>query len=133
MITNPSQQLLDLGYDHQRMLFFHETGDVSQEVYDVLLYNTVLKNDPGTADAFYQAHMSGDQETKQGIHQYYSEQTQAALQEHIRNFIQELDGTTRSVANVDVSQHPRLPLIMSHNQFVKETFEKVQSRLLQYA
>merc|ERR1712232_1091290 len=37
MISRPSQQMKDMGYDHSRMLFYKDTGGVSQEVWDVLL------------------------------------------------------------------------------------------------
>ena len=133
MISRPSQQLLDLGYDHSRMLFFKDTGDVSPEVWDVLLYQTLESIDPETQQAFYQAHMNGDEATKQGIHEYYYEQTAGALQNHIQSFLQDLEETSRIGATKDVNEHPRLPLILSHNAFVKETFEKVQETLFQYA
>ena len=131
MIPRPSQQLVDLGYDHSRMLFYKDTGDVSPEVWDVLLYQT-LESDPETQQAFYQAHMNGDQETKQAIHEYYFGQTAAALDNHITTFLQDLEKTSRLGDTVDMQKHPRLPLILSHNAFVKETFEKVQAKLYQY-
>ena len=132
MILNPSQQLIDMGYDHSKMLFFKDSGDVSEEVWDVLLYQ-LLESDPDTQQALYQAHMSGDVETKQAIHQHYYPQTAEALQNHITSFLQELEELSAMGAGKDISTHPRLPLIMGHNQFVKETFLKVQSQLQQYA
>ena len=92
-----------------------------------------LEADPETQQAFYQAHMNGDEETKAEIHEYYYEQTSAALQEHITTFLQELEETSQIGATKDVNEHPRLPLILSHNAFVKETFERVQANLLEYA
>lgn len=132
MITKPSQELVNLGYDHSRMLFFKDTGDVSQEVWDVLLYQS-LETDLETQHTFYQAHMNGDEETKQGIHQYYYGQTATALNNHIETFLQDLEKTTRLGANMDMRDHPRLPLILRHNEFVKETFRTVQSKLYEYA
>lgn len=132
IIPRPSQELINLGYDHSRMLFYKDTGEVSPEVWDVLLYQN-LESDPDTQQAFYEAHMNGDEETKQGIHEYYYEQTAAALQEHIQTFLRNLEKTLYIGANTDVNEHPRLPLIMSHNAFVKETFEKVQANLFEYA
>lgn len=132
MISRPSQELINLGYDHSRMLFYKDTGDVSPEVFDVLLYQS-LESDPETQKAFYEAHMNGDEETKQAIHEYYYDQTAAALQEHIQTFLRDLEKTIYIGSNSDVNEHPRLPLILSHNLFVKETFEKVQAKLFEYA
>ena len=74
MINKPSPQLVNLGYDHSKMLFYKDTGDVSQEVWDVLLYQ-LLESDPDTQVAFYNAHRRGDFETKQALHRQYLSQT----------------------------------------------------------
>ena len=132
MINRPSKQLVDMGYDHSRMLFYKDTGDVSEEVWDVLLYQN-LASDPDAQQAFYQAHMSGDVETKQAIHQYYYSETAAALQNHIETFLQELDVLSSKGAGKDIRQHPRLPLIVAHNEFVRNTFLNVRSKLFEYA
>ena len=36
LMLTPTAQLKDMGYDYSRMLFYKETGDVSEEVWDVL-------------------------------------------------------------------------------------------------
>ena len=73
MISNPRQQLVDMGYAHNRMLFFKNTGCVSAEVWDVLLYRLLGDTDKQGQQLFYDAHKTGDYETKQSIHQkYYS-------------------------------------------------------------
>ncbi|CAB9513212.1 M protein repeat protein [Seminavis robusta] len=131
MIPNPSQQLIDMGYDHSRMLFYKDTGGVSQEVWDVLLYQ-ILEFDPQQQQSFYQAHMSGDSETKQSFHQHYAAETSAMLLNHVDTFLSELD-TLQAKAELrrrrKSSKHPRVPLIMSHNQFVRNTFLKVREQL----
>jgi hypothetical protein len=38
VISNPSQQLKDIGYDPDRMLFYTGDGSLSQEVWDVMLF-----------------------------------------------------------------------------------------------
>ena len=132
MIIGPTQDLVDVGYDHSKMLFFKETGEVSQEVWDVLLYRN-LESDPETQQAFYQAHINGDDETKQAIHSYYLSETVASLQDHVKSFLLQLEELQNKAASLDTIEHPRIPLILAHNEFVKETFLKVQSKLYEYA
>lgn len=132
MIPKPTRELVNMGYDHSKMLFYKETGDVSQEVWDVLLYQ-ILESDPAVQQQLYNAHMTGDYETKQAIHQQYYPQIFIALQNHVDSFLLELDNLQSKGFGKDVNDHPRLPLIMQHNEFVKETFMKVSSKLQQYA
>ena len=120
-----------MGYDHSKMLFYKDTGGVSPEVWDVLLYQ-LLESNPDLQQAFYQAHMNGDHETKQSYHQQYYPQTSAALINHIDTFLSHLDVySQRATARIKrkASKHPRLPLIMRHNEFVKNTFLTVRAQL----
>ena len=133
MIDNPSEELINIGYDHTKMLFFKDTGDVSEEVWDVLLYRNLASSDPDTAQTLYQAHMTCDAETKQAIHQYYFADTLATLQDHVQTFLQELEELQRKAASLDPEEHPRAPIIMAHNSFVRETFLTVQSKLYEFA
>lgn len=128
MINNPPQRLVEMGYDHSRMLFYSD-GQVAQEVWDVLLYQVLESTDRGAQEQLYQAHVNGDFNTKQAIHQQYYPQTLAALQNHVNNFLNELEVLRNKGAGVDVNQHPRLPKIMEHNDFVKQTFLSVQQQL----
>ena len=43
-----------LGYDFSNLLFYKDTGDISPEVYDVVLYSLLGNADPGLQQAFYQ-------------------------------------------------------------------------------
>ena len=131
MIKNPSQELQDMGYDQSRMLFYKDTGAVSPEVWDVLLYQLLGQQDPSTQRAFYQAHISGNTSQKQSIHQQWYPQTLAALQNHVDTFLQDLDRLSAQAQDRDWNKHPRLPLIMSHNAFVRETFLTVRASLQQ--
>ena len=132
MINNPSQELKDMGYDHSRMLFYHDSGEVAEEVWDVLLYRYLKENDKDTMQALYDAHMNGDVETKQAIHAQYFEYTLNALQKHVDEFLLELDVLQQKGVGKSVEEHPRLPLIQSHNEFVRETFLNVREQLYQY-
>jgi len=79
--------------------------------------------------AFYQAHMQGDVDTKRQIHQQYFLQTSTALKAHVDSFLESLDDLADRANDKDPSQHPRLPLIQKHNEFVKTTFLRVKARL----
>jgi len=123
-----------MGYDHSRMLFYKDTGDVSEEVWDVLLYQNLgaqAKSNPEmlqVQQAFYQAHMNGDYETKQAIHNQYFAETSAALRDHVDSFLEKLDSLSAKAEGKNISDHPRLPLILRHNEFVKETFLAVRAK-----
>jgi len=128
MTIKPNAELLDLGLDFSRMLFYKDTGDISEEVWDVLLY-TVLASNPKVQKAFYQAHMNGDVDTKQAIHQQYFFETSTALKNHVDTFLETLDKLSAKGEGKDLNEHPRLPLIWRHNEFVKSTFLKVKAKL----
>ena len=128
MRIQPTPELKNLGLDFSRMLFFKDTGEVSQEVWDVLLYD-YLRGDKDTQRAFYEAHMSGDQATKESIHDYYRYETASALKDHVDSFLTSLDELSAKAASKDVNEHPRVPLILRHNNFVKSTFLTVKARL----
>lgn len=120
-----SDEMKNLGYAHDRMLFYKDTGDVSEEVWDVLLYMALGKTDPGIQQQFYQAHMNGDYETKRYIHEQYYPLTATKLAKHIDTILAELDGLEKKLeygGKVAANDHPRLPLILRHNEFVKNIF-----------
>mmetsp|Transcript_4330 Transcript_4330/g.5925 ORF Transcript_4330/g.5925 Transcript_4330/m.5925 type:complete len:453 (-) Transcript_4330:157-1515(-) len=129
MNIQPTEELKNLGLDFSRMLFYKDTGAVSEEVWDVLLYAQVLKSNKEAQQAFYQAHMTGDVETKQRIHQHYFYETSSALKTHVDTFLKQLDDLSSKGEGKDLSEHPRLPLILRHNEFVKNTFLKVKESL----
>lgn len=128
MNIKPSSELRDIGLDFSRMLFYKDTGGVSQEVWDVLLYQ-VLASDKDTQKAFYEAHMTGDMETKTAIHQHYFLETSSALKKHVDTFLKQLDELSRKTLTRDLNEHPRIPLILRHNEFVKTTFLRVKDQI----
>ena len=131
MIPKPSQKLIDMGYDYSRMLFFKDTGNVSEEVWDVLLYQ-LLESEPSVQEQFYNAHMSGDYGTKQEIHNAYFQMSSVALQNHVDTFLRDLEKLKARGNGIDINEHPRFPIIMLHNEYVKDTFLKVREQLAQY-
>ena len=128
MTITPNQELYDIGYGFDKMLFYHDSGEVSEEVWDVLLYK-VLEQNRDVQQAFYQAHMSGDAATKASIHEQYFCETATAVKKHVDTFLEQLDGLAAKKVGKDINEHPRLPLIMRHNEFVRETFLKVKANV----
>jgi len=127
IIPHVTKELEEIGYAHNRMLFYHETGDVSEEVWDVLLYQ-ILGENAAKRRQFYEAHKNGDYQTKQAIHQEYWPQTSAKLLDHINDFLAQLQNLEGKARGKDPNEHPRLPLIMRHNEGVRDTFLKVRAR-----
>lgn len=79
------------------------------------------------------AHRDGDFDTKVALHEKYYQATSAALLEHVDSIIEEIDYVIKKSTAHPVyikHEHPRLPLIHRHNQFVRETFSNVRSRYL---
>jgi len=132
MSIKPTQELRNIGLDFSRMLFYKDTGDITGEVWDVLLY-TILEDleddDRQTQTAFYNACMQGDEGTKNAIHQQYFPLTSRALQIHVNSFLHQLDELNAKGATYDINEHPRVPIILEHNTFVKETFLRVKNNL----
>lgn len=134
MIANMNDELLNMGYAHNRMLFYKDTGEVSNEVWDVSLYQILSSSsEPDAAqrlEEFYNAHMAQDYDTKQSFHQRYWPETSAKLLHHINTFLEELDelSTKVTIGGIVLEEHPRLPLILKHNEFVKKTFLAVRER-----
>lgn len=123
-----NSEMLELGYAHNRMLFYKDTGDISQEVWDVLLYQILGVSDMARRRELYEAHINDDYQAKQSLHEHYYQETSAELLDHINSFIEQLDELSKKGEGRDVRDHPRLPLILRHNEFVKSTFLTVKDR-----
>ena len=81
-----------------------------------------------------EAHEQGNYEQKQMLREQYYAYTSQALLEHIEDFIAQLDKLSlkadERIQNMD--DHPRLPLILAHNEFVRTTFLTVRNRYFGY-
>jgi hypothetical protein len=128
MIPHKNTELENMGYAHNRMLFYKDTGDISEEVWDVLLYQILSASNVASRRTFYQAHVNGDYATKQAFHQQFYPETSAKLKEHIDTFLQELDELSAKAHVMNVNQHPRAPMILKHNELVKNSFLAVRAR-----
>lgn len=124
----PSTELRDIGLSFSKMLFYKDTGEVSTEVYDVLLYQILSKNWQ-EQKAFYNACMAGDEATKSAYHQQYLGETMGKLKKHVDTFLKDLDELGEKTSQMDFEKHPRLPLILAHNDFVRQTFMSVKEKI----
>ena len=132
IVDGPSEEMKFMGYP-DKMLFYTD-GGISQEVYDVVLYEQLDKNNSPQKQQFYQAFMSGDEETKQRIHQENFASTLQALDKHVDFLVNELDELdigieTQLKFGSHSTRHPRLPLLQRHNAYVKTILERVQDNL----
>lgn len=119
-----------LGYTYANLLFYRDTGDISPEVYDVMLYHLLLKNDmEGENGGFYQACVSGDEAAKAQYHEQYWSYTKKELQNHVDRMLEDLEKWSAKANSYELNTHPRVPLILQHNAFVKDTFMRVKQNL----
>ena len=75
--------------------------------------------------------MTGDYATKQYIHEQYYPLTAKKLANHINTFLAELAALEKKVdygGKVAADDHPRLPLVLRHNEFVKNIFLTVRHK-----
>ena len=108
---------------------FYKNGEISPEVYDLVLYS-ILKTDPNFELApFYDACMNGDEATKNAYHGQYFQYTLDYLKGHVDTTLSELDRLSAKASTYNPQTHPRAPLILQHNAFVKQTFEAVKYNL----
>jgi SET domain len=131
VFNNPSQELVDVGYDPTKMLFYCSSGDIDPVVWDVLLFSRLERKREydGFKNAFYEACMNGDENTKQQIHQQFLAETNKAMLLHIDHILAEVAELTVKMNAYDAAKHPRLPLLRQHHAMVTSTFQKVRSQL----
>jgi hypothetical protein len=127
-MMDKQDEMAALGLDFGNLLFFKETGEISGEVWDVVLYS-VLAQDPNLQQGFYQAFVNGDGATKQQYHQEYFPYTLEAMRTHVDDTLRELDVLSAKARSYDLATHPRVPVILQHNEFVKQTFLRVKAGL----
>lgn len=125
-------ELQNLGFEYDRMVFSVDSGDVAQEVWDVMLYLNLGKSDVNAQQQFYQAHMTSDEQTKAQIHQQYAGQTVYSLLEHVSEVLDEVAECQDTMDQGGMGlKHENLPTIRIHNEFVRQVFSKVQKNLQQ--
>jgi hypothetical protein len=66
---------------------------------------------------------------KQSYHEQFYPQTLAALKDHVGYIVDQLNDLSLLSVRDFVNRHPRLPLIESHNEFIWDIFDLVQTNL----
>ena len=127
------QEMAELQLEFSDLLFYRESGEISPQVWDLLLYS-ILKQLPEDArqeqlQGFYEAYMMGEVDAKNLYHRHYFQYTHQALSDHVNGTLEELDSLSELAKTKDIAKHPRLSLILKHNNFVKDTFLKVRANL----
>jgi len=117
-----------LGYDFKDLLFSAQSGDIAPKVWDLFLYK-LLENDPDNQGSFYVACKTNDENTKQAYHGQYFPYTLESLKEHVGSIMRDVDNLSRKAQSYDVRSHPRVPVILAHNNLVRDTFANVQAQL----
>jgi len=125
----PSTELTNIGLSYSRMLFYKDTGEVSEEVYDVILYQILSDKNKQQKNEFYNACVNGDAATKAAYHQQYMGETMSKLKKHVDGFLKDLDELAAKAATKDLAEHPRLPLIVAHNDNARQTFLRVKEQI----
>lgn len=128
-VVHLENEMEALGYSKSDLLFSTDTGEISPKVYDVQLYAILLENDPDLAEQFFQAIMNSDEATKNNFHRHYAKYTNEALEEHVDDLLAGIEEWSAKARSYDIRQHPRVPVILKHNDVVKETFWKVKQNL----
>ena len=123
-----ASEMEQLGMNFSQLLFYKDTGAISPQVWDLVLFS-VLAQDPNRQQQFYQAIMSGDHQTKQQFHQQFFSYSLEAMKKHVDGTLREIDELSREAMMKDPNTHPRVPAILNHNDFVKETFLRVKANL----
>jgi len=127
-----TQELKNLGFEDQRMVFYVQNGGIAEEVWDVMLYSTLEGIDPSAQQQFYDAHMRGDAQTKAQLHQMYLAYTCSGLLQHVEETLSELADCESQMDQGGMGlAHKNLPMIRRHNDFVRQTFSKVRTNLEQ--
>jgi len=122
-------QIEDLGYNFNDLLFQVDNGNVATKVYDIFLYKMLQDNDMSLAEQFLTACRTNNEDLRQSFHQEYFGYTLNALQEHVGSILYDVDRLTQKAQSLDLNTHPRAPIIVAHNNLVRETFSRTQVNL----
>jgi len=121
-----NEALKIIGYAENTMLFY-SNGEVSPQVWDYLLYQALSRNNVKNKRMFLTACIENDWNTKQQLHDQFMQQTYSSLLQHIDTTLTLLDTLETKTQNKNIQQHPRIPVILQHNNFVRQTFLRVRN------
>ena len=127
--SHPSDRHVDMGYDLSKMVFNTADGAIAEENWDVLLFS-MLEQVPAIQEAFYQAVVNRDQNTKDAIRKKFYLENCIMMKKHVDATLREMDALIQKIdGQPNAHEHYRLPMIRRSNVFVARTFAKVKSRV----
>lgn len=122
-------QINELGYEFNQLLFQTDTGEVYPAVWDIFLLKILQDYDVDLASQFTMACQNNDEATKETFHSNYFAYTLEALREHVYSILNDVDQMTMEAQSYDLETHPRVPVIVAHNNLVRDTFSMTASLL----
>mmetsp|Transcript_30635 Transcript_30635/g.45050 ORF Transcript_30635/g.45050 Transcript_30635/m.45050 type:complete len:461 (-) Transcript_30635:187-1569(-) len=121
----------ELGIEFRELLIQTETGEIAPKVWDLFLYEILVNNDPGAAEAYFVAVKCNDEATKQQYQDQYFQYTLDSMKQHVYSILSDVDTLTAKAQNYDLNTHPRVPVIVAHNNLVRDTFTMTAALLEQ--
>jgi len=137
LFSNPSDEMVDLGCnDRKKMVYRTQDGAISNTVWDTVLYS-LLDQVPEDQALFYKAHQEGENDQKSVLHERYIIETSLVLRKHVvkelselRESLSKIDSIMNTMSAMELEmEHPRLPMIRQHNEFIFRTFEKARQQI----
>ena len=101
------------------------------QVWDLFLYQILATNDPGAAEQYYVAMKSGDEATRQQYQDQYFQYTLDSMKQHVYSILEDVDTMNAKAQTFDLNTHPRVPVILAHNNLVRDTFTMTANLLEQ--
>ena len=109
----------------------YPTLSLVNQVWDLFLYQILATNDPGAAEAYYVAMKSGDEATRQQYQDQYFQYTLDSMKQHVYSILEDVDTMNAKAQTFDLNTHPRVPVILAHNNLVRDTFTMTANLLEQ--
>jgi len=122
-------QIEELGYDFNDLVIQTQTGEIAPKVWDIFLYKLLQDNDQDAAGSFYVACQTNDEVSKGEAHQQYFPYTLEALKHHVGSILYDVERLTEKARSYDLATHPRVPVIVAHNNLVRDTFLQTRNLL----
>lgn len=128
-LMNMLNERKEMGMPFSSLLFYKD-GSIDPGVFDLVLYY-VLKNqiNENEAQSYLTAYRSGDDYTKQQYQEQYWPYTKVELQNHVNKLLVDIEKWNNLASGYDLNTHPRAPLIIQHNSFVRDIFVNVKANL----
>lgn len=125
-------EIEELGFNFRDLLFQTETGEIAPHVWDLFLYKVLKDNDMNAANQFMVAVKTNDGAAQQQFQNNYFPYAVQALKEHVGGILNDVNQLTMKAQSYDLNTHPRVPVIVAHNNLVRDTFTMTLALLQKY-